>query len=186
MIESPQKKRNGWLLAGLLLTGLIAGVVLTSGSALMIHQTNRTAFCVSCHVYDDFYADMQQSSHWNNASGVRVGCGDCHIPDDSLSAMVWTKARSGTAAFRGYFLAGVNTPEAFADQRYGLQEQAHAWFKANDSRTCRNCHVADAMLTDEQSSGAKASHAMLGADGPTCVDCHRGVPHGQVPAPDKV
>jgi cytochrome c-type protein NapC len=183
MIDTPKKKQRRWLLAGVLLIGLIAGVVLTSGSAVMIHHTNQTQFCVSCHVYDDFYAELQQSSHWNNASGVRVGCDDCHIPKDSLSAMVWTKAKSGAAAFNAYFLAGVDTPEEFAEQRYALQQQAHDWFKANDSRTCRNCHVADAMLTDKQSSAAKASHAMLGADGPTCVDCHSGVPHGQVQPP---
>jgi len=180
MTSNAHNRRNKGLLVLLLLTGLLAGVTLTTGSALMVHHTNQTPFCTSCHVYDDFYADLQQTSHWNNASGVRVGCGDCHIPDDSLAAMVWTKAKSGAAAFNAYFIGGVNTAEAFETERYALQQQAHAWFKANDSRTCRNCHVPEAMVTAQQSAAAKASHTMLGVDGPTCVDCHSGVPHGRV------
>ena len=182
MNSSERGQRNKGLLL-VLAVGLLAGVLLSAGSAVMVHHTNQTQFCVSCHVYDDFYADLQQSSHWNNASGVRVGCGDCHIPNDSLPAMVWTKARSGAAAFSAYFLGGMNTAAEFDAERYALQQQAHAWFKANDSRTCRNCHVPAAMLTEQQSAAAKASHSMLGEDGPTCVDCHSGVPHGQVPPP---
>ena len=164
---------------GLLAAGGLAGLFVAGGGAVAVHHTNTTEFCTSCHVYDQFEADFRQSSHWTNTAGVQVDCADCHIPDDNLADMLWTKATSGAQAFWAYYVQGIDTPAEFAEVRPDLQEQAHGWFKATDSATCRACHAVDSMQLEQQSAAARASHQSLTAGGGgTCVDCHADVPHG--------
>ena len=166
--------------AGLLVAGGLGGLLVAGGGAVAVHQTNTTEFCTSCHVYDEFAADFRESAHWTNTAGVQVGCADCHIPDDNLANMLWTKASSGAQAFWAYYVQGIDTPGEFARSRPALQEQAHAWFKARDSATCESCHAVESMQLDQQSAAARASHQSLksGGGGSTCVDCHADVPHG--------
>lgn len=168
------------VVVGLLAAGGLGGLLLAGGGAVAVHHTNTTEFCTSCHVYDQFAADFRDSAHWSNTAGVQVDCADCHIPDDNLASMLWTKASSGAQAFWAYYVQGIDTPEEFAQIRPGLQQQAHAWFKARDSATCRSCHGVDSMQLDQQSAAARASHQSLtaGGGGSTCVDCHADVPHG--------
>jgi nitrate/TMAO reductase-like tetraheme cytochrome c subunit len=181
MTSSGRRRWASLAVVGLLAAGGLAGLLVAGGGAVAVHHTNTTEFCTSCHVYEQFAADFQESSHWTNAAGVQVDCADCHIPDDDLADMLWTKATSGAQAFWAYYVQGVDTPEAFAEVRPALQEEAHAWFKARDSATCRSCHGVDTMRLDQQSAAARASHQSLQAGGSTstCVDCHAGVPHGR-------
>jgi nitrate/TMAO reductase-like tetraheme cytochrome c subunit len=166
--------------AGLLIAGGLAGLLVAGGGAVAVHQTNTTEFCTGCHVYDEFAADYRESSHWTNTAGVQVDCADCHIPDNNLASMLWTKATSGAQAFWAYYVQGIDAPSEFAEIRPALEEQAHAWFKAADSRTCRSCHAVESMQLEQQSAAARASHQSLGpGNATTCVDCHAGVPHGR-------
>jgi nitrate/TMAO reductase-like tetraheme cytochrome c subunit len=180
MTRSAGRRWAPLAVVGLLAAGGLAGLVVAGGGAVAVHHTNSTEFCTSCHVYDRFAADFRESSHWTNAAGVQVDCADCHIPDDSLTGMLWTKATSGAQAVWAYYVQGIDTPAEFAKARPALQKEAHAWFKARDSATCRSCHGVDSMQFEEQSAAARASHQALRAGGgSTCVDCHAGVPHGQ-------
>jgi len=168
-------------LAALVAGSLVLGVAVTGIGSTVVHYTNRTEFCVDCHVYDEFYAHYKTSTHYSNAAGVRAGCDDCHVPDSTWWAMLTTKARSGVAAYWAYYVEGLDTPEEFAKARPRLQEAAHAWFEARDSDTCRSCHVIDESMLGAQSAAARGSHkALLSEDGPTCVSCHADVPHGTV------
>ncbi|MEA7581093.1 NapC/NirT family cytochrome c, partial [Salmonella enterica subsp. enterica serovar Anatum] len=45
-------------------------------------QLDTTEFCVSCHSMQPVYQEYKQSVHFQNASGVRAECHDCHIPPD--------------------------------------------------------------------------------------------------------
>ncbi|MBK1695795.1 NapC/NirT family cytochrome c [Rhodovibrio salinarum] len=165
---------------GLLAAGGLAGLLVAGGGAVAVHQTNKTEFCTSCHVYDQFAANFRQSTHGTNPVGVRADCVDCHVPDNNLVNMLWTKARSGAQAYWAYYIEGIDTPEEFAEVRPELQEEVHAWFKSHDSQTCRSCHSVEAMQLDQQPPAARASHQSLSAgSGMTCVDCHVGVPHGR-------
>jgi len=177
--RSGSATRPGLIFVAIVLVlGLIGGVFGTGFSGVVLHQTSDTEFCVSCHVYDDFAERFKTTSHWNNASGVRAGCGDCHIPEHSWWAMIREKAYMGTKDVWQYFVGGIDTPEEFRQHRERLRQTATAWFVANDSITCRSCHEADAMQLDAQGPGARGAHQVLGTpNAPTCVACHGGIAH---------
>jgi nitrate/TMAO reductase-like tetraheme cytochrome c subunit len=162
--------------------GIGIGLLIAGGGAVAVHRANTTEFCTGCHVYDRFAQTFERSHHRANLTGVQVGCADCHVPDDSLAALLWTKARSGVRAAWAYYVEGLDTPEEFARARPELQADAHAWFVATDSQTCRRCHEVAAMDLQAQRAGARASHQAAAAGRRTCVDCHSDVPHGQAPA----
>ena len=166
----------------LVVVGIGIGLLIAGGGAIAVHRANTTEFCTGCHVYDRFAQTFERSHHRANLTGVQVGCADCHVPDDSLPALLWTKARFGVRAAWAYYVAGLDTPEAFAKARPALQADAHAWFVATDSQTCRRCHAVAAMDLQAQRAGARASHQAAAAGRRTCVDCHSDVPHGQAPA----
>lgn len=186
MSERGTAKRRWGLVAalGLIVVGGLLGLAAAWGGSRAVHATNTTEFCTSCHLYEDFAAEFKRSAHWSNTSGVQVQCHECHIPKDTLWNMLTTKASSGLAAFWAYFVAGLDTPEEFAEARPELQEVAHAWFQQNDAQTCRNCHAVESMKLEQQSAGARASHQALEEGGGTpCVACHSDVPHGAAPKP---
>jgi len=166
----------------LIAVGIGIGLLVAGGGAVAVHHANTTEFCTGCHVYDRFAQTFEGSHHRTNLTGVQVGCADCHVPADSLPAMLWTKARSGARAVWSYYVEGLDTPAEFAQARPDLQEDAHAWFVATDSQTCRRCHAVAAMDLQAQRAGARASHKAAAAGRRTCVDCHSDVPHGTAPA----
>lgn len=166
------------LVAGLLVAGGIAGVALTEATRTAIDVTNRTAFCTNCHVYADFGQRFRRTVHHANASGVRVSCGECHIPGDNIVTEAWNKAVAGINGGFAYFVQGIDTPAAFRQRLPQLREQTTAWFVANNSATCRSCHAVAAMAASAQNPAARGAHASLaGEGGPTCVDCHADIAH---------
>jgi nitrate/TMAO reductase-like tetraheme cytochrome c subunit len=181
MATKPDKPatRPGLLFTALILVlGVVGGVGLTGFGGTMIHHTNSTEFCTSCHVYEDFEARFKTTSHWANASGTRATCGDCHVPETSWYAAITTKVSSGARSFWAYYVEGVDDPEAFRARQDHLDKVATQWFVANDSVTCRSCHAVDAMKAEAQGAAARASHRVLGSEGaPTCVSCHGGIAH---------
>ncbi len=171
-----------WTAAGLAFGGVVLGLALAGTGAVAVHRANTTESCTGCHVYESFARQFERSQHQANLTGVQVGCADCHVPDDSLATMLWTKARAGSRALWAYYVTGLDTPEAFAQARGRLQQDAHAWFVANDSQTCRSCHAVAAMDLQAQRAGARASHKAAAQGRYTCVECHSDVPHGPAPA----
>jgi nitrate/TMAO reductase-like tetraheme cytochrome c subunit len=181
--RADRRKRVGlWTSAGLVAAGVLVGLLLAGGGAVAVHHTDTTDFCTGCHVYDRFAESFEHTQHQANLTGVQVGCVDCHVPGDSLIEMLWTKSRSGTRAFWAYYVTGLDTPAEFEAARPRLQADAHAWFVATDSRTCRTCHEVAAMDLQAQRAGARASHQAAAAGRYTCVDCHSDVPHGKAAA----
>ena len=67
---------------GVLVTGgFIAGVLSWQGFNTAMEATNKEEFCISCHtMHDNLLPELQKTVHWNNRSGVRARCPDCHVP----------------------------------------------------------------------------------------------------------
>lgn len=164
--------------AGLsLLIGLVVGAIATGAGNTMLHETSETGFCVSCHVYEEFYPAFQESVHQRNASGVRAECQDCHIPHESFLGRVAHKTKSGLRDLWAYHVEGVDTPEAFAERLPGLAEDVWAYYLENDSQQCRSCHNPDGWDYEAQSAAAAAVHKQATEQGQTCIQCHQGIAH---------
>jgi len=161
----------------LTLGGFVAGVIFWGAFNTALEATNTEAFCTSCHeMRDNVYEELKGTIHWANRSGVRATCPDCHVPHP------WTRkiARKMQASKEvwGKLFGTIDTREKFLDHRRELAEHEWARLKANDSLECRNCHNYASMDFTRQAPRPAAIHqAALGADGKTCIDCHKGIAH---------
>ena len=163
---------------GVLVTGgFIAGVLAWQGFNTAMEATNKEEFCLSCHtMHDNLLPELQKTVHWNNRTGVRARCPDCHVPHN------WTDkiARKMQASKEvwGKIFGTINTREKFLDERLVLATHEWSRLKANDSLECRNCHDFDSMDLTRQSPRAAQIHRLwLGTGERTCIDCHKGIAH---------
>ena len=155
--------------------GFFVGVVGVFAFASTVSYTNTTEFCVSCHSQQVPYQEYQQSPHYENASGVRAGCADCHVP-----AATGPKLLAKLMAVKDVYheiLGTIDTPEKYEQRRWLMANRVWRKMEATDSRECRDCHVDHAMDLTQQDSTAKKKHRRARESGKTCIDCHKGVAH---------
>jgi len=166
--------RFGWGL--IFVAGGLAGVVFWGGFNTYMEYTNILDFCVSCHEMRDYvFEDYKQTSHFKNASGVRVVCADCHVPRDWTNKLI-RKIEAANELF--HKIAGsIDTPEKFEAKKLQLAERVWASMKASDSQECRNCHSYAAMDFHKQSRRAQEKMREGMEDGEICIECHKGVAH---------
>ena len=163
--------------AGLLLFGgIVGGVLLWGGFNTAMQVTNHTEFCISCHeMRDTVYPEYKTSIHYQNASGVRAGCPDCHVPRPWW-AQVMDKVRA-TGELYGTAVGTIGTPEKFEAHRLELAKAVWARMTASDSAECRNCHSFAAMDFHKQRKEAGERMQKAATDGETCISCHKGIAH---------
>lgn len=156
--------------------GALAGVIFWGGFNTFVEYTNTEEFCISCHeMRDTVYVEYQQSSHYSNASGVRVICADCHVPR-SWGAKIARKIRASNELYHK-LVGTIDTREKFEAKRLQLAENVWRSMESSDSRECRNCHSYEAMNFHDQSRrGAKKMKAAV-KKGQTCIECHKGIAH---------
>ncbi|MBI2241603.1 MAG: NapC/NirT family cytochrome c [Magnetospirillum gryphiswaldense] len=157
--------------------GMVAGVVGWGGFNTALHATNRMDFCISCHeMRDNVYVEYQQSAHFQNPSGVRATCPDCHVPRD-WGHMLVRKVQASGELFH-WAKGSIDSPEKFQAKRHQLAKREWERLRASDSRECRNCHSFDAMAFHKQSiRAARAMRDAAKSGTQTCIDCHKAVAH---------
>lgn len=187
MTDQEQEKRSKiwrrpaskWLL-GIPLGGFLAfglGAVALGTTNFVLHKTSETEFCYVCHSHDAFIRpEYEASSHYVNASGVRAGCGDCHLPHDNWFDLVWTKAVVSLDIIPE-MMGKLDTAEKYEAHRAEMAEAVWLEFKENDSKFCRSCHSVAAMDLEEQGRSAARRHSQAEERGQTCIDCHYGIVH---------
>lgn len=161
--------------------GGAAGIIFWGGFNTAMEATNTLEFCISCHeMRDTVYEEYKTSIHYENASGVRAVCSDCHVPHDWTPKLI-RKIQASSELWHK-MIGTIDTPEKFEAKR--LELATHVWeaMKATDSRECRNCHSFEAMdfEAQRQRSREKMEPVAHGTDlsgGSTCIDCHKGIAH---------
>lgn len=161
----------------LLMAGGLGGILLWSGFHGVLEMTNTEAFCISCHqMRDTVYKEYTTTAHYNNASGVRATCPDCHVPK-ALGPKLWAKLAASTELYHA-LLGTIDTPEKFEAQRLTMARRVWANMTASDSRECRNCHVSEAFDFHKMKKPEDAERMKKGmAAGETCISCHKGIAH---------
>ncbi|TRD23251.1 NapC/NirT family cytochrome c [Palleronia caenipelagi] len=163
----------------LLIAGFLAGILFWGGFHWSLELTNTEEFCTSCHTMETNLGEYRETIHYNNHSGVRAICSDCHVPHE------WQyKIKAKIMAVKDLYheAAGtISTPEKYEEHR--LQMAAAVWkkMKATDSRECRNCHAFEYMDFTIQEARAGDSHQKAIDEGMTCIDCHQGIAHDLPP-----
>jgi cytochrome c-type protein NapC len=152
------------------------GVVSWGGFNTAMEVMNTEGFCISCHEMREFvYQEYIQRPHYNNGSGVRATCPDCHVPK-AWTAKFLRKIHATNELFHK-LLGSINTREKFLAKRMQLATYVWDSMRATDSRECRNCHGLEAMKLSRQSARGQQQHNEAKLSGATCIDCHKGIAH---------
>ena len=166
-----------WALAtGGLGLAFVLGIVFWGGFNTAMEWTNREAFCISCHeMKDNVYAEYRNTIHYQNRTGVRATCPDCHVPKEWVPKIIRKVQASNELLHKA--LGSIDTPEKFDAKRAELAGHEWARMKKNDSQECRNCHAFGFMDYAEQNKRSAAKHQEAFNTGMTCIDCHKGIAH---------
>lgn len=166
-------------LGALLIGGFVAGIMFWGAFHWTLEMTNKEKFCVSCHSMQINFAEYKETVHYNNHSGVRAVCADCHVPKEWSHKM---KAKFLASKDVYHTIMGtVNTREKYEDRRLHMASAVWKKMKKSDSRECRNCHSFEFMDFTTQENRAAANHQTALDDGKTCIDCHQGIAHNLPP-----
>ncbi|EKB0632493.1 NapC/NirT family cytochrome c [Vibrio cholerae] len=169
-LSSPSKAAVGVVL----LMGFVGGLLFWGAFNTGMEATNSEEFCSGCHA--PIVAEIQETIHYSNRSGVRAICSDCHVPHEWTDKIV--RKVQASKELVAHFIGTIDTPEKFQARRAHLAEREWARLKKNDSLECRNCHQFNYMDFSDQSSRAAKQHSTALASGEkTCVDCHKGIAH---------
>ncbi|AGV19722.1 MULTISPECIES: NapC/NirT family cytochrome c [Vibrio] len=170
-LSSPSKAAAGVVL----FLGFAGGLLFWGAFNTGMEATNTEEFCSGCHA--PIVAEIQETIHYSNRSGVRAICSDCHVPHEWTDKIV-RKVQASKELFAHFVTKTIDTPEKFQERRGHLAEREWARMKKNDSLECRNCHEFDFMDYSQQGSRAAEQHSTALASGEkTCVDCHKGIAH---------
>ncbi len=169
-LSRPSKAASGVLLG----LGFVGGILFWGAFNTGMEATNTEAFCSSCHA--PIVAEIRETIHYSNRSGVRAICSDCHVPHEWTDKII--RKVQASKELVAYALGTIGTLEKFHARRGYLANREWQRMKANDSRECRNCHNFDFMDFSEQGRRSVAQHSTALASGEkTCVDCHKGIAH---------
>ncbi len=160
----------------LMALAFVGGILFWGAFNTALEVTNREEFCISCHeMRENVYAEYRNTVHFQNRTGVRATCPDCHVPKDWSHKIVRKIQASNEVLHK--ILGSIDTPEKFNAKRAELAQ--HEWdrMKRTDSQECRNCHHFESMDYAEQNRRSAAKHQMAVNQGQTCIDCHKGIAH---------
>ena len=161
----------------LTLGGFIGGILFWGAFNTAMELTNTETFCTGCHeMHDNVLAELKSTIHYNNRSGVRAVCSNCHVPHEWTAKMA--RKMQASKEVWGKIFGTIDTREKFQEKRLELARNEWARFKANDSLECRNCHDYEYMDFTRQSVRAQNMHSTyLANKEKTCIDCHKGIAH---------
>ena len=189
MTEDPQPKRNrilrlwDWFWSPIpvlsfgfvMIAGFLAGILFWGGFHWTLEMTNTEEFCTSCHSMETNLGEYRETIHYNNHSGVRAICSDCHVPKE------WQhKIKAKVMAVKDVyheFAGTIGTQEKYEDHRLHMASVVWTKMKQSDSRECRNCHNFEYMDFTIQETRAASEHQRALDNGMTCIDCHQGIAH---------
>jgi len=161
------------------IVGGLAGIIFWGAFNTAMEATNTMEFCISCHeMEENVYDEYTETVHYQNRTGVRATCSDCHVPDPWVHKVVRKIKASNELVHK--VLGTVDTPDKFENKRLTLAKNVWKEMKESDSRECRNCHSWDAMTDKKQKLRAWKRHGMAREAGETCIDCHKGIAHRPV------
>ena len=169
-LSTPSKAATGVLLG----LGFVGGILFWGAFNTGMEATNTEAFCSSCHA--PIVAEIRETIHYSNRSGVRAICSDCHVPHEWSDKIV--RKVQASKELVAWAMGTIDTVEKFQARRGHLAEREWKRMSLNNSQECRNCHEFDFMDFSEQGQRSVAQHSTALASGEkTCIDCHKGIAH---------
>ena len=177
--------RRGILLVAAAAAFMVLGVVAVALTNAFVNYTSTDSFCgTTCHSMTWATETYKRSPHFDNRFGVRVTCGDCHIPYDSnhptplqYVGLLLFKADRGAKDVWGELTKRIRTEEAWKKRRPQLAATVETFLKTHDSITCRGCHTLEAFSGPRNAMRQLVHRGVITADAVECLTCHAGVGH---------
>jgi nitrate/TMAO reductase-like tetraheme cytochrome c subunit len=167
-------KKYAW--GGIFIVGAVGGIIFWGGFNTFMEYTNTLEFCISCHEMEqNVYEEYKKTVHYENRTGVRVVCADCHVPREWTAKLI-RKIKATNELFH-HLWGTIDTPEKFEAERLEMAEHVWAAMEANNSHECRNCHAFEAMDFEKQERRPQERHPRAMEEGKSCIDCHKGIAH---------
>ena len=176
MANESNNGKTGRRIGVAVVVAFIIGIIFWGGFNTAMEATNTEEFCISCHeMKNNVYVEYKDTIHYNNRTGVRATCPDCHVPKQWVHKMV--RKIQATNELYHKMLGTIDTKAKFETKRLELAQ--HVWdaMKKTDSRECRNCHEFGAMDYTKQGHRGMEAHQKGFDEGKTCIDCHKGIAH---------
>ncbi len=152
IMEVIRKKPLG-IPSKILLLMVVAGVIIIPLLPLGVKgawtYTNKPEFCISCHTMKTEYQNWSHSAHRNWA-----GCGDCHLPQQSVVTKLAAKTRDGI--YHGYAYVLNEDPALIRISKHGGDTVIGNCLRCHEQLVASIIHKGDRK----------------------CWECHRGIPHG--------
>ena len=169
-----------YALGTLLFVGFVSGIGFWGGFNWSMELTNTETFCISCHEMEqNVYREYKRTVHYQNRTGVRATCPDCHVPRTWIHKIA--RKIQATNELYHHFAGTIDNREKYEAKRLQLATNVWRVMKETDSRECRNCHSFDFMDFTVQENRSRDRHAQAIDEGGTCIDCHKGIAH-ELPA----
>lgn len=154
----------------LILFTFTAGVIITVFANFGLDYTSENRFCDSCHVHPQATISWKQGLHFDNESGVVVGCVQCHLPPGGIE-YVAAKISTGSRDIFGMLVKDVEKIdwEEKSQREYAFQ---HVY-----ESSCKNCHQ-NLFPRGLNEKGEKAHlHYTQNVEELRCINCHLTVGH---------
>lgn len=169
-LSSPSKAALGIIL----LMGFLGGLMFWGAFNTGLEATGTEEFCSSCHA--PIVAEIKETIHYSNRSGVHAVCADCHVPHDWTDKII--RKVQASKEVLSFAMGTIDTPEKFDAKRIDFAKREWQRMKDNDSQECRNCHQFKYMDYSAQAPMSVKQHSTYLASGEkTCIDCHKGIAH---------
>ena len=158
---------------------LLLGIGFAAGFTVVLEKTNTLDFCISCHsMKSTVYPEYKKSTHFQNSTGIRAECSDCHVPKPFIPKII-SKIKASADVYHT-LMGSVDTREKFEAKRLQMAQKVWQTMEETDSRECRSCHTKDAMNLSLQKRRAQIQHQNAKLNNETCINCHKGIAHKAV------
>ena len=174
--ESNGKKRGKFFKSSFLyfLIGSIVGI----GIAISIYQTtvyfSTDESCTICHVHPHAESSWKLSKHYNNTSGTRVHCVDCHLPPRNNTWDHYSeKVKFGLTSLWYYLI------KDSADFDWENKREVQNAIKYIPNESCKECHHN--LFPEKVTDDAITAHLYYEENEKKldlqCISCHLDAGH---------
>lgn len=173
-MSAQEKKSFGYAYLIVITITIIFFLIVKAGFGVVDNLTSKSEYCTSCHAMKFPAEEFQKSKHYKSKTGILPSCVDCHIPKGDS----FTKFSRIAGDSLAQLTRGTKTKEDYEKIKPALAKKVRDYLHKNDSAPCRNCHVADAMKSENED--AVSAHKKMVEEKKTCIDCHYNLAHGKL------
>jgi formylglycine-generating enzyme len=170
MIKKIKLLKNPWFIFA---AGMVLCLLLVFAGKRAIIYTSSDNYCQSCHIHVQADNAWKKSSHFFNASGVKVHCVECHLPPKDDKNYLIDKARTGLKDLYSYL---------FRDSAsFNWEHKSSLEYAVNIvyNESCLKCHqnLFSKGLSDDGGTAHLYYERNAAKINIQCINCHLDVGH---------